>query len=97
MSPPGNSSRTMMMEERHSPCITGLQPQRLWMGSGTGGRRGKASIESGDLRRVDLYRRHTCGSLPSCARDSEGTIVLRNMGCHDMGPFVLTDWKGKKK
>ena len=46
---------------------------------------------------MGLYRRHLCGSLPYCARDSERINALRNMGGHDTSPFTLTAWKGEKE
>ena len=68
--------------------VDGIQERRLW----------RQSQYIGSLRRVGLYRRHVCGYLPYCARDSERISALRNMGCHDTRPFTpLIGWKGEKE
>ena len=77
------------MEEGVFPAaevVDGIQERRLW----------RQSQDSGGLRRVGLYKRQLCDSLPYCARDSERISALRNMGCHDTSPFTLIGWKGEK-
>lgn len=68
------------MEEGVFPApevVDEIQEKRLW----------RQSQYSGGLRRVGLYKRHLCDSLPYWARDSERISALRNMGCHDTSPF----------
>lgn len=86
--PLGTSSKTVTDGREHVPCTRGCG----WdPGKGCGG-----SQYIGGLRRVGLYRRHVCGYLPYCARDSERIRALKyGLSWHEaIHTYRLERWEG---